>query len=246
MSEGTAEVASDELAAVTDEDLNETEVDREIEAGESKEARRTANELRRAARTKTLLWIAVLVLGVTNVIAPIYLVTVLTKPEKVALMDGTETMIVAGLLPLEQAQNIQEEISYWAAKSLLDRNPVGFDAPETLDRVFGPDALDKAKKEWKAVEGEYSAKQIHQKLEVSYVKLQRISDDVVVSQVVGQVNVDGNLGEEKISEPTPTTISLKLVRNPRIGQNKRYPYMVADYNYEKPETLSVTKQGEQR
>jgi hypothetical protein len=82
-----------------DYELNETEVDREIEAGESKEARRTANELRRAARTKTLLWIAVLVLGVTNVVAPIYLVTVLTKPEKVALMDGTETMIVAGLLP---------------------------------------------------------------------------------------------------------------------------------------------------
>jgi hypothetical protein len=72
LSEGRNQIA-DELAVVTDDELNETEVDREIEAGESKEARRTANELRRAARTKTLLWFAVLALGVTNVVTPIYL-----------------------------------------------------------------------------------------------------------------------------------------------------------------------------
>jgi len=46
-------------------------------------------------------------------------------------------------LPIEEARNIQEEISYWAAKALLDRNPAGFDASETLDCVFGKDALER-------------------------------------------------------------------------------------------------------
>ena len=233
-------------SVASEEQLYETEVDREIEPDESRDARRAANEIHRTRRTKTLLWMAVLLLIVSNVASPIYLVTILTKHEKVAMMDGTETMVIAGLMPVEEARNIQEDISFWAAKALLDRNPVGFDAPETLDRVFGKDALERAKKEWKDVQDEYSTKQIHQKFEASYVKLQRVSDDVIVSHVVGQVIVDGNLGDEKISEPAPLTLSLKLVRNPRIGQNKRYPYMVADYNYERTENLSVTKQGEQR
>jgi hypothetical protein len=226
------------------QELYETEVDREIEPEGSQDARRTANELKRTQRTRTLLWMAVVLLIVTNVASPIYLVTVLSKHEKVALMDGTETMVITGLLPIEEAHNIQEEISYWAAKALLDRNPAGFDAPETLDRVFGNDALERAKKEWKSVQEEYAAKQIHQKFEASYVKLQRINDDVIVSHVAGQVIVDGNLGDDKISEPAPVTVSLRLVRNPRIGQNRRYPYMVADYSYEKAENLSATKQSQ--
>jgi len=120
------------------ESLDETEVSRDPRVENAMRRNHAANRLAAANRTNRLLWIALILSLAAHVIVPIYLVSAMTKPEKVALMDGTESLIITPLVPAEQSDEILNTVSYWAAKSFLDRGPQGFDAPDTLNRVFLP------------------------------------------------------------------------------------------------------------
>jgi hypothetical protein len=186
-----------------------------------------------------LLWIALTLSLAGHVVVPIYIVSITARPEKVALMDGTQALIIAPLVPAEQSDEILNTISYWAAKSFLDRGPQGFDAPDTLTRVFLPDAVEKAKNEFKAVAEEFKKKNIHQKLEIARIDLQRLGGGTVVSRVVGQILTQAQIGDEQVEQPQPTELTLKLVRNPYLGRNQRYPFAVLDYSFGQPESLSV-------
>jgi hypothetical protein len=179
-----------------------------------------------------------------HLIIPVCLVTAMIRPEKVALMDGTESLIISPLVPVEESNEILETLSLWAAKSFLDRGPQGFDAPDTLKRVFLPDAARKAEAAFNTVAEEFSKKNIHQKLEIGRIDLQRLDQGVVMSRVVGQILTQAQIGDEQVSEPQPVTLSLKLVRNPYLGRNKRYPYAVSDYVFDRPEQLPLQKRQE--
>ena len=205
---------------------------------------RAANSLASARRTVRLLWIALIVSLSAHLLIPAYIVTAMTRPEKVALMDGTESLIISPLVPVEESNEIMETLALWAAKAFLDRGPQGFDTPETLDRVYLPDAAKKAKGEFDAVADEFSKKNIHQKVEVGRMEIQRLGGGVVMARVIGQILTQARIGDEQVSEPQPVTLNLKLVRNPYLGRNKRYPYAVADYNFGQPEQLSVLKRDD--
>ncbi len=200
-----------------------------------------ANALATGRRTVRFLWIALIASLVGHLVIPVCIVTAMVRPEKVALMDGTESLIIAPLVPIEESDEILETISLWAAKSFLDRGPQGFDAPETLERIFLPDAAKKADSDFKAVAAEFAKKNIHQKIEVSRIDLQRLGQGVVMSRVVGQVLTQAQIGDEQVNEPQPVTLNLKLVRNPFLGRNRRYPFAVSDYVFGQPEQLSVQK-----
>ena len=200
-----------------------------------------ANALASGRRTIRLLWIALIVSLVAHLIIPVCLVTAMMRPEKVALMDGTESLIISPLVPLEESNEILETLSFWAAKSFLDRGPQGFDAPETLQRVFLPDAAKKAEAEFNTVAEEFSKKSIHQKLEIGRIDLQRLDKGVVMSRVVGQILTQAQIGDEQVSEPRPVSLNLKFVRNPYLGRNKRYPFAVAEYSFDRPEQLPIQK-----
>ena len=75
-------------------------------------------------------------------------------------MGGTEPLIISPLVPVE-CNELLETVSLWAAKSFLDRGPQGFDAPETLHRLFLPEAAKKAEAEFNALADEFSKKKIH-------------------------------------------------------------------------------------
>src|ERR1700727_2136500 len=109
-------------------------------------------------RTVRLLWIALVISLAAHLIIPVCLVSAMIRPEKVALMDGTESLIISPLVPLEESNEILETLSLWAAKSFLDRGPQGFDAPETLQRVFLPDAAKKAEADFNHLAGEFAKK----------------------------------------------------------------------------------------
>ncbi|MBV8227970.1 MAG: hypothetical protein JO232_22585 [Verrucomicrobia bacterium] len=200
-----------------------------------------ANALAAGRRSVRLLWVALIVSFAAHLIIPVCIVTAMVRPEKVALMDGTESLIIAPLVPAEENNEILETLSLWAAKSFLDRGPQGFDMPETLERVFLPDAAKKAEADFKSVAQEYLKKDIHQKIEVGRIDLQRMGGDVVMCHVVGQVLTQAQIGDERVNEPQPVTLNLKLVRNPYLGRNKRYPFAVADYAFGRPERLATQK-----
>jgi hypothetical protein len=222
-----------------EESLEATELSREPRVEAAMRRNHAANRLAAANRTNRLLWIALIVSLLAHVIVPIYLVAAMTKPEKVALMDGTESLIISPLVPVEQSDEILNTVSYWAAKSFLDRGPQGFDAPDTLNRVFLPEAAEKAKNEFKGLADEFKKKSIHQKLEIARIDLQRIGGGIVMSRVIGQILTQAQIGDQQVDQPQSMTLTLKLVRNPFLGRNQRYPFAVVDYAFGQPEPLSV-------
>jgi len=221
--------------------LRATPVFRDPLEESAKRSGSAASALAAGRRTVRLLWIALIASLAAHLVIPACIVTAMVRPEKVALMDGTESLIIAPLVPIEDSNEILETISLWAAKSFLDRGPQGFDTPETLERIFLPDAAKKAEMDFKSVAAEFSKKNIHQKFEVGRIDLQRLKQGVVMSHVVGQVLTQAQIGDEQVNEPQPVTLNLKLVRNPFLGRNKRYPFAVADYAFGQPEQLSTQK-----
>ena len=76
-----------------EESLEATEVSRDARADAAMQRNHAANRMAAANRTTRLLWIALILSLIAHVIVPIYLVTAMTKPEKVALMDGTPSTL---------------------------------------------------------------------------------------------------------------------------------------------------------
>jgi len=226
---------------VADEQLNDSFVSRNPLQERENRKNLAANALASGRRTVRLLWIALIASLAGHLIIPVCIVTAMVRPEKVALMDGTESLIISPLVPLEESNEILETLSLWAAKSFLDRGPQGFDAPETLQRIFLPDAAKKAEAEFSKVAAEFSKKDIHQKFEIGRIDLQRLDQGAVMSRVVGQVLTQAQIGDEQLSEPQAVTLNLRLVRNPYLGRNKRYPFAVADYTFGQPEQLPIQK-----
>jgi hypothetical protein len=223
----------------SEESLDETEVSRDPRVESAMRRNHAANRLAAASRTNRLLWIALILSLVAHIIVPIYLVSAMTKPEKVALMDGTESLIITPLVPVEQSDEILNTVSYWAAKSFLDRGPQGFDAPDTLNRVFLPEAAERARSEFKGLADEFKKKSIHQKLEIARIDLQRVGGGIVMSRVIGQILTQAQIGDQQVDQPQPIALNLKLVRNPFLGRIQRYPFAVVDYAFGQPEPLSV-------
>src|ERR1700726_2958112 len=184
-----------------EESLEETEVNRDLRIEAALQRNHVANRLAAASRTARLLWIALILSLLGHLIVPVYLVTAMTKPEKVALMDGTESLIIAPLVPVEESNEILETLSLWASKSFLDRGPQGFDAPETLQRVFLPEAAKKAEAEFSQAAAEFAKKNIHQKFEVGRIDLQRLEQGVVMSRAIGEVLTQAQIGDEQLNEP---------------------------------------------
>src|ERR1700730_14460185 len=228
-------------ARVAEEQLIDTAAVRNLLQDTVNQKSLAANALASGRRAIRLLWIALIVSLTAHLIIPVCLVTAMIRPEKVALMDGTESLIISPLVPLEESNEILETLSLWAAKSFLDRGPQGFDAPETLQRVFLPDAAKKAETEFSRSAAEFSKKNIHQKFEIGRIDLQRLEQGVVLSRVIGQVLTQAQIGDEQLSEPQAITLNLKLVRNPYLGRNKRYPFVVADYTFGQPEQLPIQR-----
>ncbi|HEX3444857.1 MAG TPA: hypothetical protein VHS80_09070 [Chthoniobacterales bacterium] len=224
---------------IVPEELEEVEVERNPLREDVQRVNRAANRLASARITVRLLWIALIVSLCAHCVVPAYIITAMAHPEKVALMDGTQSLIITPLVPVEQSREILETISYWAAKSFLDRGPQGFDAADTMDRVFLPAASEKAKAEFKLVAEEFAKKNIHQKLEIARIDLQRLGEGVILSRVVGQILTQAQVGDEQVNQPQPITLNLKLVRNPYLGRNQRYPYAVTDYAFGQPEQLTT-------
>lgn len=219
-----------------------TEVTRGAQSGEGDY--RAANSLARARVKTRLLWFTVIVLGLGHLIIPLCLVTMMSRPEKVALMDGTQSLIISSLVPVEDAAEIRDSEAYWGSKALLDRNPAGFDAPETLNRVFSPDMAKKAEDEFsKPMREQYKEKQLYQTLKVARIDQQKLEGDVVAVTVVGQILTTAAIGDEPVTEPAWVKVNFKMERNPYLGRNRRFPYMVVDYWYSTPEKINVTQAG---
>jgi hypothetical protein len=162
----------------------------------------------------------------------IYLVQSFKERERVVVIDPANTFYVSPLLKFSEAKNLHAEQSTLAAIAFLQRNPNGFDNNDLIKQMFLKHALEKANAYRAAEAPEFKAKQLHQKVEVSQVDVLNTREDVVLTQVTGQLVRNGIFQDRTFIEAIPFKLMLRLQRNPNMVQNGRFPTAVNDFKYE--------------
>ncbi len=162
----------------------------------------------------------------------IHLARTLKERERVVIVDPAGTFFVSPLLHFQEARELHAQQSTLAAVAFLERNPKDFDHPDLLKQMFLKQAYEKARSELTAEEPEFKAKQLHQKAEIAKIDFLETRSDAVLTQVSGQLIRSGVFQERPFTEAVPFTLKLKMLRNPNMVENGRFPTAIQDFKYE--------------
>jgi len=162
----------------------------------------------------------------------IILVQNLNRQERVIVVDPAGTYYVAPVLKFQDAKELHAQQSTLATTAFLERNPKGFDNDDLLKQMFLKPAYAKAVAQRASEDVEFKAKQLHQKVEIARIDILNTRENVVLTQVTGQLIRIGIFQDKTFSESIPFKLSLKLVRNPNMVLNGRFPTAVSDFKYE--------------
>jgi hypothetical protein len=183
-------------------------------------------------RTAFFWFLVAVVACVVALIQPYFLITKLKERERVVIVDPAGTYYVSPVLQFQEAKELHAQQATLAAVAFLDRNPKGFDHPELLKQIFLKAAHEKALNRASSESAEFDAKQLHQKAEIAEIKLLETRENFVLTQVTGQLVRTGVFDEKAFSEGIPFTLAFKMVRNPDMTKNGRFPTAVSDFKYE--------------
>lgn len=161
-----------------------------------------------------------------------HLVSQLGKRERVVIVDGAHTYYVSPLLDFREAKELHAEQASLATMAFLERNPEGFDHPDILKKMFLKPALEKAQDQRDREAVEFRAKQLHQKAEIGKIEILATREDEVLVSVTGQVIRVGIFQEKAFTESFNFKLNLRLIRNPNMALNGRFPTAVGDFKYE--------------
>lgn len=163
-------------------------------------------------------------------VQPYLLVRAYRTRERVVILDSAGTFHVSPLLGFEEASKLHEQHALLACLALLQRNPVGFDQPELLEKLFLPEALQQARSDWAKNAEEFGRKNLHQKAEVLKLTVLETREQLVLVQVEGQLVRTGTVGQQTFTEAPVFTARFTFARNPNLAASGRFPLAV--WNYE--------------
>lgn len=179
------------------------------------------------------LWFCVATVAVAvTFIQPHFLIRKLKEKERVVILDPAGTYHVAPLLRFQTAHDLHAQQSTLVVMAFLERHPKGLDHPELLKQLLLKPAHDKAQRQVAYEAPEFKAKNQHQKAEVARIDILETRQDFVLTQVTGQLIRTGVFEGKTFNEAIPFKLALKMVRNPDMVQNGRFPTAVTDYKYE--------------
>lgn len=161
-----------------------------------------------------------------------HLVQQFKQRERVVIIDPSQTYYVSPLLQFAEAKDLHVQQAELATVAFLERNPKDFDHPDLLKQMFLKPALQKAQDQRLSEAVESRAKQLHQKPEIAKIDILATRENEVLVAVSGQVIRVGIFQEKAFSEAFDFKLSLRLLRNPNMALNGRYPTAVADFKYE--------------
>jgi len=173
---------------------------------------------------------AIILVG--SAVERIYLAQTLKERERVVIVDPAGTYYVSPLLEFQEARELHAQQSTLATIAFLERNPKGFDHPELLKQMYLKDADAKAQAQWSSEESEFKAKQLHQKAEIAKIDFIETRSDAVLTQITGQLIRTGIFQDRAFSEAIPFVLKLKMLRNPNMVENGRFPTAIQDFKYE--------------
>jgi hypothetical protein len=161
-----------------------------------------------------------------------HLVAEIKRPQSVVIIDPSRTYYVSPTLAFQDAKELHAEQATLATLSLLTRNPKDFDHPELLKKVLLPGAHGQAVDQLRKETSEFRSKQLHQKAEIGEINILATRDSEVLVHVKGQLIRTGVFQEKAFNEALRFSLQLRLVRNPNMALNGRFPTAVAEFKYE--------------
>jgi hypothetical protein len=161
-----------------------------------------------------------------------HIVSQFKQRERVVIIDPAGTYYLSPLLQFSEAKALHVQQAELATMAFLERNPKDFDSPDLLKLLFVKSALGKAQDERIKESVEFRAKQMHQKGEIGRIDILATHQDEVLAAVTGQVIRSGIFQDRAFTEAFPFTFRLRLIRNPNMALNGRFPTAVGDFKYE--------------
>jgi hypothetical protein len=161
-----------------------------------------------------------------------HLVQQFKQRERVVIIDPSQTYYVSPLLQFQEAKELHAQQAELAAMAFLERNPKDFDHPDLLRQMFLKPALQKAQDQRIREAIEFRSKQLHQKPEIARIDILATRENEVLVAVSGQLVRAGIFEEKAFTEAFNFKLSLRLLRNPNMAANGRFPTAVADFKYE--------------
>jgi hypothetical protein len=161
-----------------------------------------------------------------------HIVSQFKQRERVVIIDPAGTYYLSPLLQFSEAKDLHVQQAELAAMSFLQRSPKDFDNPDLLKLMFLKSALAKAQDERVKEMVEFRAKQLHQKAEIGQIDILATRENEVLTVVTGQIIRTGIFQDKAFTEAFPFTLRLRLIRNPNMALNGRFPTAVGDFKYE--------------
>lgn len=152
--------------------------------------------------------------------------------ERVVIIDPAGTYYLSPLLQFQEAKDLHVQQAELAASAFLNRNPRDFDHPDLLKQLFLKNALQKAQDHRLREGPEFRSKQLHQKPEIARIDILATRENEVLATVFGQMIRSGIFQEKAFAEAFDFKLSLRLIRNPNMAANGRFPTAVGDFKYE--------------
>ena len=161
-----------------------------------------------------------------------HIISQFKQRERVVIIDPAGTYYLSPLLQFSEAKELHVQQAELATMAFLERNPRDFDNPDLLKLLFLKSALGKAQDEKIKESVEFRAKQLHQKAEIGQIDILATRDNEVLASVTGQIIRSGIFQDKAFTEAFPFTLRLRLIRNPNMALNGRFPTAVGDFKYE--------------
>ena len=161
-----------------------------------------------------------------------HIISQFKQRERVVIIDPAGTYYLSPLLQFSEARDLHIQQAELATMAFLERNPKDFDNADLLKLLFLKPALAKAQDERIKEMVEFRAKQLHQKAEIGRIDILATRDNEVLAAVTGQIIRSGIFQDKAFTEAFPFTLRLRLIRNPNMALNGRFPTAVGDFKYE--------------
>ena len=161
-----------------------------------------------------------------------HIVSLFKQRERVVIIDPAGTYYLSPLLQFSEAKDLHVQQAELATLAFLERNPKDFDNADLLKLMFLKPALAKAQDEKTKESVEFRAKQLHQKVEIGRIDILATRESEVLAAVTGQIIRTGIFQDKAFTEAFPFTLRLRLIRNPNMALNGRFPTAVGDFKYE--------------
>lgn len=193
---------------------------------------RSAVDILIARDRQTLVWFILFLISITGfAYERSRLVAHLTAKEQFIIMDES-TYYLPKSVDFTAASDLHVAQVTLAMETLFDRSPNSPDHINRLKRLFSREAVKKAHTFFAQEANLFSAKHIHQKVEIGEIKLLETTDQLVIATAHGQLIRNGVFDGEGFTEAFAITVRCQFTRNRDLLINGGFPTILVAFNIE--------------